>query len=242
MQVRGFRIGVQSWCFRTYKTTEEVIRAVQASGLDAIELCGVHVDVTNTVAVDNTLRLYREAGIAVSAFGVHGFGTDMVSNRQVFELAKKAGFAAISADVDLSMLGPLEDLCDEYAMKLAIHNHGRKHHWGSVAALRKLFDNTSHHFGLCLDTAWMLDAGENPVAIAELFADRLYGLHIKDFIFHRDGAYEDVIVGTGNLDMPGLFTTLQKNHFAGYVTLEYEGNADNPIPSVQACVEELQKI
>ena len=41
MFVKKFRIGVQSWCFRTFKTTDEVIAAVQASGLDALELCGV---------------------------------------------------------------------------------------------------------------------------------------------------------------------------------------------------------
>ena len=242
MQIRGYQIGVQSWCFRTYKTTEDVISAVKACGLDALELCGIHVDVENTVAVDNALRLYRAAGVTLNSFGVNGFGRDDARNRPVFELAKKAGIKAISADLDLNALGRVEDLCDEYGIKLAIHNHGRKHRLGSLDALRCLFDKASHQIGLCLDTAWMLDSGENPLAVVEMFSDRLYGLHVKDFTFRRDGSVEDVVVGTGNLDLPGLFNTLQKVGFSGYISLEYEGNVDNPIPSVQQCVAELKKL
>jgi len=242
MQVRGYQIGVQSWCFRTYKTTGDVIAAVKACGLDALELCGIHVEVENPVAVDNTLRLYRDAGITLTSFGVNGFGADAERNRLVFELAKKAGITAISADIDGNVLGMLEDLCNEFDIKLAIHNHGRKHHLGSLDALHRFFSKASHQIGLCLDTAWMLDAGENPVAVAEMFADRLYGLHVKDFIFGRDGAAEDVVVGTGNLNLPALFNTLRKIDFHGYVTLEYEGNVENPIPSVQQCVDELKKL
>ncbi|HEX2950799.1 MAG TPA: TIM barrel protein, partial [Armatimonadota bacterium] len=86
------------------------------------------------------------------------------------------------------------------------------------------------------------DSGENPVAAAEKYADRLYGVHVKDFIFGRNGAPEDVIVGTGNLDLPQLFATLTSNGFSGYLTLEYEGDEKNPVPSVRECVEKLGQL
>ncbi len=136
----------------------------------------------------------------------------------------------------------LERQCTDYGITLAVHNHGRKHRYGSIAQLEALFAKTSPNIGLCLDTAWMLDAGENPVAVAEHFADRLYGLHVKDFIFRRDGAPEDVVVGTGNLDLPALFAVLARIRFAGYLTLEYEGDVDTPVPSVRQCVEALSRI
>lgn len=242
MQVQGHQIGVQSWCFRTYKTTDEVIAAVKASGLDALELCGIHLDVADPAAVATALRQYRDGGVTITSFGVGHFGNNEQAVRPLFDFAKTVGFSALGADPDIDALPLLERLCDEYGVKLAIHNHGRNHRYGHFAELDSIFAQTSPNIGLCLDTAWMLDAGEDPIAAVEKYADRLYGLHIKDFIFNADGAPEDVIVGTGNLDLPRLFTTLANVGFTGYTTLEYEGDEQQPIPSVTQCVEVLRKL
>jgi len=102
--------------------------------------------------------------------------------------------------------------------------------------LAAVFAQTGPAIGLTLDAAWALDAGENPVALAEKFADRLYGLHLKDFVFDRARRPQDVVVGTGNLDLPGLFATLRKVGFAGSLILEYEGDVQNPVPALKQCV------
>jgi inosose dehydratase len=240
MLIHGYHLGIQSWTFRACKTHEDVIAAARACGVDALELCGVHLDVGNAEAAAAALAQYRAAGITLSAWGVHGFGTDAAANQAVFEFARAAGMAAVSADLDPAAIDLVERQCAEYGVKLAMHNHGRKHRYGTVRELEALFARTSPAIGLCLDTAWMLDAGEEPAAVARHFADRLYGLHVKDFTFSPDGRSHDVVVGTGNLDLRRLFTTLQEIGFSGYTTLEFEGDADNPIPSVQACLANLR--
>ncbi|MHB9134635.1 MAG: sugar phosphate isomerase/epimerase family protein [Armatimonadota bacterium] len=242
MRVQNHQIGVQSWCFRTYKTHEEIVQGLRACGLDALELCGVHLDVTDPAAVEQALACYRENGITITAFGVAHFPNDETVARSYFNFAKAAGFPTLSAAPDPDAFPLLERLCDEYGVKLAIHNHGRKDRYGSVAQLADAFSHTSPNIGLCLDTAWMLDAGENPLAVAERFADRLYGLHIKDFIFQPDGSPVDVVVGTGNLPLAELFATLKQINFHGYTTLEYEGDPENPVPSLQQCVEQLRTV
>ena len=35
----------------------------------------------------------------------------------------------------------------------------------------------------------------------EKFGKRMYGVHVKDFVFDRAGKWEDVVVGTGNLKL-----------------------------------------
>ena len=107
--------------------------------------------------------------------------------------------------------------------------------------LNQVFDNTSDRIGLCLDTAWALDAGEDPVAMAEKFGDRLYGVHFKDFTFDTARKHKDVVVGTGNLDLAGLYEVLKKIDFTGYAVLEYEGDVDNPVPALSECVEVIKK-
>lgn len=240
MRIKNHQLGVQSWCFRAFKTTDEVIAALDTCGLDAIELCPVHLDPSDAAAVDTALARYAERGITLTSFGICGFSNDEQAVRPLFELAQRAGIPALGADPDPDAFALLGRLCDEYGVKLAVHNHGRHHRYGTTAQLDALFAATSPQIGLCLDTAWALDAGENPIAVAERYADRLYGTHIKDFRFDDNGAPVDVIVGTGNLNLPALFATLAGVGFSGYMTLEYEGDAENPIPSIIRCIDALQ--
>ena len=85
----------------------------------------------------------------------------------------------------------------------------------------------------------MLDSGEDPLAVAKKFRDRLYGVHIKDFIFDRAGNAQDVISGTGVLALDDFARYLADSGFNGSLTLEYEGEPENPVPSLQACVKNI---
>ena len=157
------------------------------------------------------------------------------------EIARLAGFKTLSADFkDDAGLVVAEKLSAEYGRKLALHNHGRHHRLGAPWAIDALLAKSSDRIGLCLDTAWMLDSGFDPVEIAKKYQKRLYGLHIKDFIFDRAGNPEDVVVGTGNLKLKELADFLKSIDFDGYVTLEYEGDAANPVPALKQCVEKIR--
>lgn len=233
------RLGIQSWCFREFKETDKLIEALKKCTVDRIELCGVHIDVNSPA---KTLQDFKAAGITVSSFGIHGFSADEAAARKVFELAVAAGFQTIGCSFALKEIPMLEKLCKEYGKKLAIHNHGRHDHLGSPWRLEEVFAQTSENIGLCMDTAWMLDAGCNPVEMAEKFQKRLYGVHVKDFIFDRAGKPEDVVVGEGNLDLKGFFAFLNRIKYSGYLTLEYEADASNPVPALKKCVDAIRSV
>jgi sugar phosphate isomerase/epimerase len=155
-----------------------------------------------------------------------------------------AGARVITADFSLDRIpecfATASRLADRYGINLAIHNHGGRHWLGSRDILAKVFSQTSERIGLCLDTAWALDSGEDPVAMAEAFAGRLYGVHFKDFTFDSARRPHDVVVGTGNLDLAGLLAVLDRSGFDGVPVLEYEGDVDNPVPALSACVAALR--
>jgi sugar phosphate isomerase/epimerase len=92
-----------------------------------------------------------------------------------------------------------------------------------------------------MDTAWALDAKQDPVKWAEKYAARLYAVHIKDFVFDRARQSTDVVVGTGNLKLAELIKTLKSKGFQGEWILEYEGDVENPIPALQKCVEAIRQ-
>lgn len=232
-------IGVQSYCFRNFKDNREVAALVRRCGLNKIELCGVHCDfATESPAWKDAVNIYRDAGVDIVSMGVQYLSGD-AKERKFFDFARLAGvkYMSVSFSVDSvpAAFRSAEKLAEEYDIRLAIHNHGGKDWLGSAAMLANVFKNTSPRVGLCLDTAWMIDTGEDPVAVAEKFAGRLFGLHLKDFIYDRARRFSDVVVGTGNLDLKALRNTLTKIGFAGYAVLEYEADPENPAPAIEKC-------
>ncbi|OGV70202.1 MAG: hypothetical protein A3K19_16485 [Lentisphaerae bacterium RIFOXYB12_FULL_65_16] len=236
----GKELAVQSYCFRGFKANPEVIEKVKAIGLSRIELCGVHVDFANDAKFDEVIDLYRKAGVKICSIGVQGFSGKADVERKWFEFAKRAGATTISATFALDTVPNCyrvaEKLADEYNINLAIHNHGGRHWLGAAEMLNYVFKQTSPRVGLMLDTAWALHSHEDPVAMVEKFGSRLYGVHVKDFIFDRAGKHQDVVVGTGNLDLPKLFAAMKKINFSGNLILEYEGEVSNPVPALTDCV------
>lgn len=237
-------LGAQSYCFRHFKDNATVIEKLKACGLDRIELCGVHADFCDESSFDAIIKQYSDAGISIVSIGVQGFKNDEANERNFFEFARRAGCDVISASFDINSVPQCFEsatkLADEYDINLAIHNHGGYDWLGNATTLRKVFSMTTERIGLCLDTAWALQAGHDPLQFVEEFGSRLYGLHIKDFVFDRAGKGEDVVVGTGNLDLPKLLEILKSQNYSGYAVLEYEGDVENPVPALQKCVAAVQ--
>ncbi len=234
-------MAVQSYCFRGFEDNREVACLVRECGLSRIELCAKHVDFNDPSTWEDVLAIYAGAGVEIVSIGVQGFRADEAAARNSFAFCKKAGIRVISANFSPESVPEayriVESLATEYDVRLGIHNHGGRHWLGNAEMLASVFADTSPRIGLMLDTAWALDAGENPVAMVTRFADRLVGLHIKDFTFDSARKPEDVVIGSGNLSLPDLKAALLGIGFMGIPILEYEGDVENPVPALKQCVE-----
>lgn len=238
-------MAVQSYCFRHFKKNEEVAEKVREAGFASLELCAVHADFTDEKNFAKVIDIYEKAGIKIVSIGVQLMNNNPEAEEKFFKFAKMAGARLMSVSFpfsfSLNAFRTAEKLADKYNVNMGIHNHGG-HDWlGTAEVLKTVFDNTGPRVGLTLDTAWALDASQDPVKMAEMFSGRLYGLHLKDFTFNPARKPEDVIVGTGNLDLPKLFAVLGKSNYNGAVILEYEGNIENPVPAIKKCVAAVKK-
>lgn len=237
-------LGVQSYCFRGFKENARVAALVREMGVQTLELCGVHVDFSQPDTWDSVLKDYADAGVRIVSLGVEGVGNDPQKERGVFEFAKRCGAKHISVTFNIEAVPQAyrtaEELAQEYDVKLGIHNHGGYDWLGSATALAYAFKQTNERVGLCLDTAWALDASQNPVETATKFHERLYGAHLKDFVFNRAKKPEDVVIGEGNLDLPAFCRVLQSAPNLEFAVIEYEGDIENPLPALQECVKAAQ--
>ena len=240
------RLAVQSYCYRGFADNAKVAQLVKQCGLDAVELCSIHVDFDDEASFGQVIDTYKQAGLEIVGAGVEYISLDEPAMRRRFEFIRRSGAKVINiafpVDATEANYRLAEKLCEEYDVNGTMHNHGSRHWQGCVEAITRLFERTNERIGLCLDTAWAMDCREDPIAMAAQFADRLYSVHIKDFVFERDATPKDVIVGTGNLDLAGFMQTLTKIGFAGPAILEYEADVDNPVPALTKCVEAMRSV
>ena len=236
------KIGVQSWCFREFKPLDRLIEKLKECKFSTVELCSVHADFNKPESV-NVIKPLKDAGIRISSIGVERF-KGAPEEEMVFKFAKQAGCEYIAVDFPIEghieALNKTSILADKYQINLGIHNHGGGHWLGSRQALTYVFGISSQRIGLCLDTAWALDAGQDPLKLSADFYARLYGLHLKDFIFDKQGNPEDVILGTGVLELTALLDFLKGKKFSGPLTIEYEGEAANPATSLMKCAVNIK--
>lgn len=235
----GIELGVQSYCFRKF-SNEQILHALQACGLQRLEICKVHVNIEADHEPDRVLNLYLSQGIRFNSYGINAFDCDEAKARALFAFAAKAGVKTIGAKPNPDTFDMLGRLCDEYSIKLAIHNHGRKDQlYGTCAQLEAALARAPESIGLCLDTGWLIDAGEDPVAAVRRFAGRVYGVHFKDFAYSQSGECLEAVLGEGSLDVSGILRALRQTGFNGYASIEYEGEPDDPAPNIKRCVDAL---
>ena len=240
--------GVQSFCFRHFKDNADVAQKVLDIGVQSIEVCAVHADFNDPESWKDIVKIYNDKGVDIVSIGVQTF-TGQDSDRDFFECAALADAKHISCHFQLETYGKalaqVRGWSREFGIRVGIHSHGGYHFGGQPSVLNHLVGLGAPEVGLCIDTAWAMQIGPhqgNPVKWANDYAGHIYGVHYKDFVFGRDGMWEDVVVGEGNLDLKAFVGALEEGGFDGMAVIEYEADVENPVPALTKCVETMRAL
>ncbi len=230
------KLGVASYSLRNL-SKEDAIAAVQALNTPYINLKSMHQPYEGDPKIWAAGRKQVEdAGLTIVGGGNIGLNdSDEAGMHQYFEYAKHSGMKVMVCTIDPSALKLAEKMAIEYDMKMAIHNHGPEDKWYPAPSdvLEKVA-GMDKRMGCCIDIGHTVRTGRNIVEEVEktLGEGRLHDLHIKDLsdLMARDS---QVIVGQGNMPMASIFRALIKGGFDGCANLEYEIDADNPLPGMK---------
>ncbi len=78
-----FRLGIQSYCFRTFKTIDALIDALKTVGLKYVEIWPGHLDPNADKAeLTETLNVLSDNGITMDSFGVFDFTKEETQTRK----------------------------------------------------------------------------------------------------------------------------------------------------------------
>jgi sugar phosphate isomerase/epimerase len=239
-------IAIQSWCFRHFKPLDSFLTELKKAGVTATELCSVHADFSDPSGAIKVAKTFADAGVTIVAIGVEHVGANPITDRAKFEWCRNAGVKHMSIsfapEAMFDSLKQVEKLADEFDMQLGIHNHGGYDWLGNETILKYVFDHCSKRIGLHVDTAWAIDAKQNPVKWVQDFGTRVVGCHVKDFLYDEKRNPRDVIIGEGILDLTGFMAELKKIDFKGPLVIEYEGDEQNPVPALSQCVQKLKAV
>ncbi len=230
------KLGLASYTFRNFSRAEMIgsMKQLGISGLNA-------KDVKDHLPTDPSLEAqaiadYSAADIQLHAAGAIYFLKDEDDDiRAKFEYCKRAGVAVIVAgDPTPASLPRVEKFVREYDIRIAIHNHGPEDKlWQSPLDILKLIKNMDPRIGCCIDVGHTARAGTDVVEAIHAVGPRLFNMHMKD-LADLKVKESQVAVGEGKMPVRAIFEALIANQYAGFVDLEYEIHADDPMPGVES--------
>jgi sugar phosphate isomerase/epimerase len=230
----GVKLGVASYSLRNFSRAK-AIEMTKALGTPYINLKSVHLPCDAAPAEIAAARAEVEAaGLHIVGGGLITFETDTDDGvRKYFDYAKAAGMPVMVSTCEPGVLPRVEKFARQYNIKIAIHNHGPEDkNFPSPYDVLKAVKGMDPRMGLCIDVGHTVRTGTDVVrAVADAGA-RLLDMHAKDL---RDLKVMEsqCIVGEGKIPIVEIFRQLRAMRYPGYVNLEYEIDADDPLPGMK---------
>jgi sugar phosphate isomerase/epimerase len=238
----GIKLSLQCYTYRALSFFETVDRAA-ALGVKYLEIYpgqklkpGSEVNMNRAMSEETIAEIKKKladaGGLKLVAYGVDGVPTDEPGARKAFEWAKTMGIEVLVTETTPNEIH--DKLCDEYHIKMALHNHPRT--WPPDAVL-KACNGHSKLVGSCSDTGHWMRADFVPVDMFKKLEGRVLHSHFKDLNeFGMKG--HDLPWGTGRGNAKGMLEELKRQGYKGYLSIEYEyGNLQHLDTNLPKCVE-----
>ena len=231
----SFSLGLASYSVRKF-SLDEVIHMAQR--LDITHLClkSMHLPLdSNPKALKAAAEKVRAAGLQLYGAGVIYMKTEE-EVKNAFNYAKHAGMQVIVGVPSPELLGLVEQLVKKYDIKVAIHNHGPGDKvYPSPKSIYDKVKNLDSRIGLCMDIGHTERIELNCSEQARKYADRLHDIHLKD-VDQIGAPGRSVELGRGIIDIPTFLRTMVDINYQGVLSLEYEKDADDPLPGMAESV------
>ena len=237
------RFALQLYSFRDRSFTDAV-KTAKKLGFKYVEAypgqpLGGELKGTTAFAMSAETRAKVKAflageGIKLVSYGVTG-AKDEKGWRQLFSFATDMGIEIIQTEAgkDPKTLDLVNQLAQEYGVKVALHNHTQAAGFpDKVAAQLK-----DHPFiGSGADIGHWAAAGVVPLDGVKKLEGRFFTMHMVDMSKIGSGA-KIVPYGQGACELAKVLDELKRQRFGGTITCEYERMSPNLEREIGECVK-----
>jgi len=244
----GWRLGIEAYTFHKYTLFEAIEKTAQLGlpymgGLSFQKVSKeIPKDLDDKLS-DEELRQIRfkldASGVRLLTYYLHDLPADPAACRRKFEFARKIGIETFMSEPAPEALDTIEKLCDEYDIRVALHNHDQKAspvYWNPEGIL-KVCQGRSKRLGACADFGYWIRSGIDPVKAVTLLGDRLITVQVHD-LHERTADGHDVPWGTGAGQLEACLAQIRRLGLRpAMFGLEYSCNWLESMPELAQCVE-----
>lgn len=227
----ALKLGIAGYTFLHFDIPES-IAMMKRVDIHNVSLKDFHLPLDSSPEkIKSVLQQFSKSDIKVYTLGVIYMKTKEVVD-QAFTYAKRAGVTMIVAVPTYDLLDYTEQKVKESGIRVAIHNHGPEDKlYPAPEDVYNRIKNRDPRMGLCLDIGHAKRAGTDlPKAIKE-YHKRIFDMHIKDVTgVGKDG--KAIEVGRGIIDFPAVIKSLERVHYSGCCSFEFEKDMKDPLPGL----------
>jgi len=230
--IDDWNLAMQLWTFNQVSFFEAVDKTSEL-GLSWIEAYpGQKLFANNEDLVFNAdlPQEYREqiktklqcCGIRLVNYGVVELPDDENRCRKIFEFAKDMDIKTIISEPEKKSLDMIDDLCQEYEINVALHNHPKPSRYWNPDTVLSAVKGRSKYIGACADLGHWVRSGLDPLTSIKKLGDRVISLHFKDVMHYNIPDMPDVLLGRGLAEVDFVIEEMRNSNFKGVISLEYE--------------------
>jgi sugar phosphate isomerase/epimerase len=247
-QKMGWRIACQLYTFRD-RSFYEALDVISSLGIRYVEPCFFlsldksRPDLKTSESLSQDVRRELKKRLDDHWVKMINYYAPIEGNtenfRKIFDFGKEMGVQTLVAEPPAEVFDKLEELCDEYKINLAIHNHPKSpdsKYWDPENVL-KVCECRGKRIGSCSDTGHWVRSGLDPVECLKKAKERIIALHLKDVIESGKPEARDVPLGMGKANYTAVLKELYAWKFRGVMTIEYEHLSDQLVQDVAQCVK-----
>lgn len=247
---KGWKVGSQAYTFRLF-SLEETLEKLNSIGVKYVEMypgqkiskSGNETTDFTSITADGKAKikaLLKKYDIEAVGYGVVNASDEDLP--KLFDFAKELGIGILTSEAKPNQFDQIEKLCEEYQIKLALHNHPVPSYYWHPEVAKRMLEGRSDLMGVCADIGHWVRSGLNPVDCLRQLEGRVISLHIKDLNKFGVRDAHDLPWGTGNSNVAGVLHELHRQGFKGTFSAEYEHNWENNLPDVEESIAYFKRV
>lgn len=244
----GWRLGIEAYTFKDL-TLFDAIDQVKDLGLaytGGWNRQVVSKEIQKPLAPGLTTQELRQirsklvmSGVSMLTYFYFDLPGDETECRKIFEFAQQLGVEVILSEPKVENLDLIEKLCEEYRIKVGLHNHGKRLSpvYADPKKLLQACEGRSPLIGAAVDFGYWVREGVDPIEGLELLGDRVISLQVHDLDTLTAEA-KDVPWGTGKIKLDAILEYFAKSGIQPVMFgLEYSRDWGKSLPAIRQSID-----
>jgi sugar phosphate isomerase/epimerase len=222
------------------ETLNNLLDRLAPARLDGLEIWYPHASPRNlTPALAGQVRQsLAKHGLACCACagGVPDPQADPYGCDEAFQVAQLLKAPLIAGHLPPAAVAHLCRVAASYGVRLAFENGSEK----SEMEIQTAIQGGDEWVGANLDTGNLAAQGGDPVRAVRVLGKRIVHVHLKDV--PAVGSHDCVAIGTGIVDVQGVFRELKACGYDGWLSIEVETGDRDPTEAILSSAETIRRM